>query len=61
MSVRKRGKRFEICGTARSTSPRRKTGRARDVDLIAPLAQDLAEWRMACGRPPDGELVIPRP
>jgi len=46
---------------ARSTSPRRKTGRARDVDLIAPLAQDLAEWRMACGRPPDGELVIPRP
>jgi integrase len=27
-----------------------KTGRARDVDLIAPLAQDLAEWRMACGR-----------
>jgi integrase len=27
-----------------------KTGRARDVDLIPALAQDLAEWRMACGR-----------
>jgi integrase len=52
-----------------------KTGRARDVDLIAPLAQDLAplaqdlaplaqdlaEWRMACGRPHDSELIIPRP
>ncbi len=37
-----------------------KTGRARDVDLIAPLAQDLEEWRVACGRPP-GELIIPRP
>jgi integrase len=37
-----------------------KTGRARDVDLIAPLAQDLAEWRLACGRPPDSELIIPR-
>ncbi len=37
-----------------------KTGRARDVDLIAPLAQDLAEWRMVCGRPPDNELIIPR-
>jgi integrase len=38
-----------------------KTGRARDVDLIAPLAQDLAGWRAAVGRPADGELVIPRP
>ncbi|MGI8864787.1 MAG: tyrosine-type recombinase/integrase, partial [Solirubrobacteraceae bacterium] len=38
-----------------------KTGRARDIDLIAPLAQDLAEWRMASGRPRDSELIIPRP
>jgi Phage integrase family len=38
-----------------------KTSRPRDVDLIAPRAQDLAEWRMACGRPQDDELVIPRP
>jgi integrase len=38
-----------------------KTNRSRDVDLIAPLAQDLAEWRAACRRPQDDELVIPRP
>jgi integrase len=38
-----------------------KTSRSRDVDLIAPLAQDLAEWRAACGRPQDDDLVIPRP
>lgn len=25
------------------------------------LAQDLAQWRMACGRPEDDELVIRRP
>lgn len=37
-----------------------KTNRARDVDLLAPLAQDLAEWRMACGRPGDERLIIPR-
>ena len=28
-----------------------KTGRARDIDLVAPLAQDLAQWRSAYGRP----------
>jgi integrase len=38
-----------------------KTGRARDIDLVAPLAQDLAEWRRACGRPRDSELIIARP
>ncbi len=38
-----------------------KTGRARDVDLITPLAQDLEHWRRACGRPANGELVISRP
>jgi integrase len=38
-----------------------KTGRARDVDLLAPLAQDLAEWRLASGRPADRELIVPRP
>jgi integrase len=31
-----------------------KTGRPRDVDLIAPLAQDLVEWRAACGHPEAG-------
>lgn len=38
-----------------------KTGRARDVNLIAPLARDLAEWRTASGRPRNSELIIPRP
>ncbi len=38
-----------------------KTSRARDVDLLAPLAQDLAEWRMVCGRPGDDQLIVPRP
>jgi integrase len=38
-----------------------KTGRARDVDLIAPLAEDLARWSKARGCPRDDELVIPRP
>ena len=37
-----------------------KTNRARTVDLLVPLAADLAEWRMACGRPPTEGLVFPR-
>lgn len=36
-----------------------KTGRARDVDLLAPLTQDLAEWRLLCGRPSDRALIVP--
>lgn len=32
----------------------------RTVDLAAPLKQDLAAWRLRCGRPADGELVFPR-
>ncbi|MGB0098239.1 MAG: site-specific integrase [Solirubrobacteraceae bacterium] len=38
-----------------------KTGRGRDVDLLTPLAQDLAEWRLASGRPAGKELIVPRP
>jgi integrase len=30
------------------------------VTLLAPLAKDLAEWRMASGRPVDRALVLPR-
>jgi integrase len=37
-----------------------KTERARVVDVLAPLAQDLAEWRLALGRPPTGTLIFPR-
>ncbi len=37
-----------------------KTGRRRSVRLLTPLAADLAEWRLACGRPADDALVFPR-
>jgi integrase len=36
-----------------------KTKRPRVVDLLAPLAQDLAEWRLQCGRPGSGALIVP--
>ena len=36
-----------------------KTGQARTVRLLAPLAADLAEWRLASGRPDPGALVLP--
>ena len=38
-----------------------KRGRPRDVDLLPPLAQDLAEWRMVCGRPAADQLIVARP
>lgn len=37
-----------------------KTRRERFVDLLAPLAGDLAAYRLACGRPGDAALIIPR-
>jgi hypothetical protein len=33
--------------------------RARGLRLLAPLAQDLREWRLASGRPDQAENVIP--
>jgi integrase len=36
-----------------------KTGRARSVRLLGPLGDDLAEWRRACGDPPDSALILP--
>lgn len=36
-----------------------KTERTRTVRLLGPLATDLNEWRMACGRPSDDTLVFP--
>jgi integrase len=36
-----------------------KTGQNRTVRLLEPLARDLAEWRMRCGRPGDAALIIP--
>lgn len=41
---------------------RQKTNRVyRTVDLLAPLAEDLAEWRTASGMPPAASFVFPRP
>lgn len=36
-----------------------KTGQTRTVRLLTPLATDLAEWRLACGRPDTSLLVFP--
>lgn len=36
-----------------------KTRSRRSVRLLAPLAADLREWRLACGRPDADESVIP--
>jgi integrase len=44
-----------VLGQLRTT----KTGRTRTVRLLAPLAADLHEWRIARGRPPEDELVFP--
>ncbi len=37
-----------------------KTGRTRSVRLLAPLAVDLAAWRLASGRPEGDQLVFPK-
>jgi integrase len=37
-----------------------KTRQTRSVRLLAPLATELAEWRLACGRPDGSMLVFPR-
>jgi integrase len=37
-----------------------KTDRPRVVDLLSPLAHDLAQWRLQSGRPDPGELIFPR-
>lgn len=36
-----------------------KTSAHRTVRLLAPLATDLREWRMRCGRPPAATLIFP--
>ncbi len=41
-------------GSIKST----KTGQRRAVRLLTPLAQDLREYRLAVGRPPDAALVL---
>src|SRR6266545_3935478 len=36
-----------------------KTRQTRSVRLLAPLATDVAEWRLACGRPDGSTFVFP--
>ena len=49
-----------ISGSASFThTPGRPRG-DRVVDVLAPLAQDLAEWRLAQGRPAGKALIFPR-
>lgn len=38
-----------------------KNHKARNVRLLAPLATDLAAWRLRCGRPGPAALVFPHP
>jgi integrase len=38
-----------------------KTNATRTVRLLGPLGQDLAEWRLACGRPSGDAYILPRP
>ncbi len=38
---------------------RRHSNKPRTVRMLAPLAQDLREWRLASGRPGDDAPVIP--
>lgn len=44
--------------TVHAPKTRRHSTQPRSVRLLAPLAQDLREWQMLCGRPGDGDPVI---
>jgi integrase len=37
-----------------------KTNRPRQVDVLEPLAKELAEWQLLSGRPTGRQLIIPR-
>jgi integrase len=45
--------------TVHAPKTRRHTTQPRSVRLLAPLAQDLREWRLLSGRPDDSVPVIP--
>jgi integrase len=47
------------CAVALGDLKTTKTARTRTVRLLAPLAADLLEWRIRCGRPDDDALVFP--
>ncbi|MDE3069619.1 MAG: tyrosine-type recombinase/integrase [Acidobacteriota bacterium] len=48
-------------GRPDGNAKRTKTRRARSVRLLAPLAAELREWRLAAGRPAAESLLIPGP
>lgn len=52
------GARWEDVSERSLYVPARKTAKDRHVKLLGPLAQDLAEWRMACGRPDERQLIF---
>lgn len=51
------GARWEDLAERTLYIPPRKTSKERHLKLLSPLAQDLAEWRMACGRP-ESQLIF---
>src|SRR5262249_55063381 len=59
--VRERTLLVEKASDGQGGVKRTKTGQARTVRLLAPLARDLAEWREQRGGPGDDELLFPTP
>jgi len=58
--VRERTLLIEQTASAGGLKPSTKTRVKRSVKLLGPLAADLAEFRLASGRPPDGTLIFPK-
>lgn len=52
------GARWEDLSERTLYIPARKTSKERHLKLLSPLAQDLAEWRLACGVPDGRELIF---
>jgi integrase len=59
--VRERTLLVEKAGDGQGGVKGTKTGQARTVRLLTPLARDLAEWRELRGSPGDDELLFPTP
>jgi integrase len=59
--IEDRGSRWEDLHDRRLHVFASKTRSERNIDLLSPLAHDLAEWRLACRRRVDGELIVARP
>ena len=57
--VRERTLLVERAATPDGRAKATKTSHARTVKLLGPLSTELREWRLACGRPPERELVVP--